>query len=328
MRVQRPAIRPARAAFTLIEIMITIAIIAILIGLLMPALGSVRRRAQIASVKSEMDALKASATTFKQAYGIEPPSGITIFPPDTAGTGGALGLWTDARSISLVKRIWPKFDFRNSGGLATAAFKGQPSLTLEGSECLVFFLGGVVDPSSGALIGFSKNERLPFSPDGSREGPFFEFDTGRLIDVIGIDTDDDGTFDIAQNGIPEYADPIPNQVKPYAYFSSYGGQGYRIGENDGLDGRVRTSSDPATYVPVPMPYFKDTALNVPYHRDSFQLISPGFNASADTSNTGGYGTGGYFDPNDGTMTATLYSRNQNTDTEADNITNFHSGQLE
>ncbi len=307
------------SAFTLIEIMVTLVIIAILMALLLPALNRVRTTGQIALVNAEMDSLKASITNFKRVYGIEPPSGITLFPP---GGTGALGNWTDARSVALIRQMWPKFDFQQSGGLSAAAFGTATSLTLEGSECLVFFLGGTRG-SSGALIGFSKNERLPFQDSGSRVNPFFEFDggydpgtsswTGLLTDSVG------------NNGIPEYLGVLPSSTKPYAYFSSYGGKGYRLAENDGIDGTITaTATNPE--LAHPLPYFKDSGTNpnVPYNRDSFQLISTGFDYR--------FGAGGYFDREDLEIQATLISRNKTNGStdgldEHDNITNFNSGQL-
>lgn len=297
-------------AFTLIEIMVTLVIIAILMALLLPALNRVRTTGQIALVNAEMDTLKASITNFKRVYGIEPPSGITMFPP---GGTGALGNWTDARSVALIRQMWPKFDFQQSGGLSTTAFNGATSLTLEGSECLVFFLGGTLDTASGALIGFSKNERLPFQESGSRVNPFFEFDSTLLSDTVG------------SNGIPEYLGVLPSATKPYAYFSSYEGKGYRLAENDGIDGTI-TATVANPELARPLPYFKDSASNVPYNRESFQLISTGFDYR--------FGVGGYFDRDDAQIQATLITRNKANDPsstdglhEHDNITNFNGGQL-
>lgn len=301
---------PRHSAFTLIEIMVTLVIIAILMALLLPALNRVRTSGQIALVNAEMDTLKASITNFKRVYGIEPPSGITMFPP---GGTGALGNWTDARSVALIRQMWPKFDFQQSGGLSAAAFNGATSMTLEGSECLVFFLGGTLDTASGALIGFSKNEKLPFQDSGSRVNPFFEFDSTLLTDTVG------------GNGIPEYLGVLPSATKPYAYFSSYGGKGYRLAENDGIDGTI-TATATAPEDAHPLPYFKDSGTNpkVPYNRDSFQLISTGFDYR--------FGAGGYFDREDLDIQATLISRNKTNGStdgldEHDNITNFNSGQL-
>lgn len=305
-RTFRDRRRHPRFGFSLIELMIVLVIIGILAALILPALGSARRTAQIARVQSDMESLKASITQFKVRYGVDPPSSVTLYPPGTA--------WSNAQSRALIKRIWPQFDFDNSGGLNVAAFSGATSMTLTGAECLTFFLGGIRG-ASGALIGFSKNPRLPFTEGGSRDGPFFEFDggydtssskwTGRLVDLNG-------------NDVPEYLDPLTSQTKPYLYFSSYGGTGYRADNGSVLA------------------YFKDGNQANPYKADSFQLISPGFDFE--------YGKGGVLDNEDKNANGTLDAgedTNGNTtlDTktaqilsgtrvaEQDNITNFHTGEL-
>jgi prepilin-type N-terminal cleavage/methylation domain-containing protein len=303
--------RPRRAAFSLIELMMVLVIIGILAALILPALGSARRTATRAAVQSDMESIGASITQFKVRFGMEPPSSITLFAPGTA--------WSHAPSRALIKRMWPQFDFTTSGGLNAAAFpSGSTSLTLNGSECLTFFLGGIRG-ASGALVGFSKNPRAPFTEDGSRDGPFFEFKggynitaaawTGRLVD------------NFPANGVPEYLDSIPSQARPLLYFSSYGGTGYR--------------PDNLTVAA----YFKDGSLRNAYKSDGFQLISPGFDFE--------YGKGGTLDNEDmngdGILQTTPINEDVNgngvLDTktsqilsgtrafERDNITNFHTGEL-
>ncbi|MDA0920459.1 MAG: hypothetical protein O2945_15425, partial [Planctomycetota bacterium] len=200
--------------------------------------------------------------------------------------------WGSApRDRRIIKQIWQQFDFT-----LNRDFNGDSdttdTITLDGAECLVFFLGGMVDGTSGALRGFSKNPRDPFAIDnGSRDGPFFEFlggfdvttraPTGRLVDTDG-------------DGAPEYLDTLASQLNPYVYFSSYDGAGYRAADNSGR---------------IAGPYYKDAALKVPYNADSFQLISPGRDFQ--------YGTGGHFNPNNP----------PSSNADSDNITNFHSGIL-
>lgn len=288
-----------RQGFTLIEIMISIVIVAVLMSLLLPALGSVRVRAQIAQVHAEMDTFKASIAQFKTRFGVEPPSAVTIFesPADWA-------LPANARSRRIVKQLWPQFDF----GLARPNLDGSPGFTgkldLSGAECLVFFLGGRVSPTSGAFIGFSKNPQDPFAADaGTADGPFFEFKggmdvnssvspkpfTGRLV----LDSDGDG--------FPVYLDSLPGQTKPYLYFSSYSGTDYRAADNSAW---------------ISKPYYSDAGERAPYNRDSFQLISPGRNYEyEDLPSAPG---GGHI----GDGATRVISEN-----ESDNIANFKDGTL-
>ncbi|QDT23839.1 prepilin-type N-terminal cleavage/methylation domain-containing protein [Gimesia chilikensis] len=273
-----------RSAFTLIELMIVIVIILILIGLLIPAVGAVRLRAQQQQVRSEIGSLEAAITAFRQDFGMDPPSGINLYETSS-------GWASDQRSKGLIRKMWPQFDFSlgrdiNKDGTVSTGAAGQ--IPLNAGECLVFFLGGIWDVSGKTPNGFSKNSANPFAvanAGGGRLGPYMEFDTSRFVD---IDSD----------GAPEYLDSFPSQQKPYLYFSSYDGRGYRVSEVTGtgmVD--VYRLGDPTTPPPTN---------DVPFKAKSYQIISPG----ADFD----YGTGGNYDP----------KRNLpgNRSAESDNITNF------
>ena len=64
-----------RIGFTLIEILIVISIIAVLAGLLLPAIGAVRRRGQVAATVLEIQSLKNAIEQYKQKFGDYPPDG-------------------------------------------------------------------------------------------------------------------------------------------------------------------------------------------------------------------------------------------------------------
>jgi general secretion pathway protein G len=301
--------KPARSGFTLIEVLIVIVIIGILAALILPAVNHARMRAQIARVQSELESIKASITDFKVRFKNDPPSSVTLYE---APAGWA----SDALSRRTIKTLWPQFDFSVSRKINTDPDMTD-TFTLEGSECLVFFLGGMIDGTSGAFRGFSKNPANPLALDnGTRDGPFFEFlggvnpTTGAPIGRI-IDSDGDS--------LPEYVDALASQTQPIVYLSSNSGLGYRASDDDSI-----------------APYYRDGARRAPFNADSFQLISPGFDF--------GYGTGGPLETEDSNGNGTLdagedtngngildKSRSQimtgSRTAEQDNITNFHSGQL-
>lgn len=317
-----------RTGFTLLELMVVVVIIALLIGLLLPAVNSVRRTARDAEVRSDIAALEDAIGKFKLTFGTEPPSRITLYAAAADWESAALAP-NNRRYKGLIKELWPQFNFANCGGLSNGTnFVGLPctptQLDLSGSECLVFFLGGLVNTTSGGLTGFSKDPQAPFGNGTNREGPFFEFKGSLKTPLssppcIGSDsywngrlTDKDGDW------LPEYRDTLPQQTSPYLYFN--GTSGYRTDfgtpgtppwhNTDNYGGPTTMSINNAYYSNANFTPTTAPAMHTPYKPRGIQIISPG----AD----GLYGTGGLFNP---ANTSTLPADDR------DNLTNFHSGRL-
>ncbi len=287
-RLIRSATSTRRSGFTLLELLMVIAVIAILVALLTAALQGARVKARIAQVGAEISQLDTAVTKFNSTYNIDPPSSLNI--PKVGDNWAAI-------DRSKVRAIWPQFDFATNGGLGNSTAK-----SLSGAECLVFFLGGLplTSTTSTTMTGFSKNPILPWSAAGAnREGPYFEFDSGRLVDLDG-------------DSFPEFLDPLPGQTSPYQYYASQG-KSYAIdavATPDAFDVLPDVSKNPLR---VYLKAEKTGAVgkNVPQRSESFQIISPGLD--------GLYGPGGIY--TDGSeLTGTRAS-------EADNITNFSAGPL-
>lgn len=279
-----------RSGFSLIELLMVIVIIGILMGLILPAIQNARTRARIAAVSVEITKLDQAIATFKNKYGVEPPSSLNI---PTSATG-----WTpeDRQKIT---RVWDQFDFTTLGG--AGSYPASP-IHLNGAECLVLFLGGINSgtAASPVLIGFSNNPRTPWDKAATnRVNPFYDgFDPARLSDVDG-------------DGSVEFLDSLPAQTVPYLYFSSQG-KSYRKTNNatsfDDFDvhGGANNAKDMTSIYLMPDG-------KTPQRSGGYQIISPGLDAT--------YGVGGVY--KDSSSTELTGPRS----TEADNITNFSNGPM-
>jgi prepilin-type N-terminal cleavage/methylation domain-containing protein len=80
---QSTATRPARRAFTLVELLVVITIIAILIGLLIVTLGPIIVRSSDFRLQSEIEQLAAACEKFKDEFGFYPPDMREFYNPAT-----------------------------------------------------------------------------------------------------------------------------------------------------------------------------------------------------------------------------------------------------
>ena len=235
------------------------------------------KKAHVAQIRTEVFSLESAIANFKMRFGMDPPSSVTFHSTKQ-------GWEADRKSREAIRQLWPTFDFETCGGMYNVPADG---IRLKGAECLVFFLGGVIDPVAGVPVGFSKNDANPFIVEWNHHPPLFEFVQSRFVD-----------FD--HDGFHEFLDPYPGQTKPYLYISSNEGRGYDPADFGGAMRDIyRTGSSPDAK---------------PWKPAGFQIISPGTDHE--------YGSGGVYDPE-----SVELANDSGRKAEFDNVTNFAPGVL-
>ena len=229
-RPNSPRPRP-RTGFTLIELLVVVVILALLVGLLVPAVMRAVGTARDAAVAAEINSLAQALADFKNKYGEYPPSRIVLCENGNYSTANVTAYPNlIPRSLTALRKYWPRvllstqgtpavisasffYDFNGNGTADTTPY------VISGAECLVFFLGGIPQTGSNvAVTGFARNPANPFqnaATASNRVPPLFEFKSTRLGDFDG-------------NGMPEYHDSYGGDATQgiYYYYSAYSGAGY------------------------------------------------------------------------------------------------------
>jgi prepilin-type N-terminal cleavage/methylation domain-containing protein len=75
-----------RKAFTMVELIMVVIIIALLLGILLPAVSAIRAKAKETAEKAQLNTIEIALEAFKLDYGDYPPSNWLTFPPPSLFT--------------------------------------------------------------------------------------------------------------------------------------------------------------------------------------------------------------------------------------------------
>jgi len=164
-----------RSAFTLIELLTVIAIIAILMGLLFPAIGTIKESARKTQAKNDVTNIVAAVKQYYTEYGKYPAvvEGTSTTQDDTAVGEQSAGGAADNSALFNTLRSIPD-------GLNTNPdYKYNP-------RRIVFFEGKAATDPTNPRAGFTD------TPDATKKGCFFD-PWGKQYGVV-IDTNYDNVI--------------------------------------------------------------------------------------------------------------------------------------
>jgi prepilin-type N-terminal cleavage/methylation domain-containing protein len=202
-----------RRGFTLVELLIVIAIILVLAGLLLAAFSTARQSARTLQTTHEIRDLDKAIAEFKTKFGFVPPSHVV----ERATDGNfyvrqfVVPTRTDQPEYLVFRKMWDRWDPANQtygaipGVLPADGVTINPAIpyyparageTLDNNQAMVYFLAGPTNQ------GWSNGG--PIAPTGNTKiNAFYEFQQGEQLVPFGA-------------GAPRFHDPYGI---PYAYFS-------------------------------------------------------------------------------------------------------------
>jgi prepilin-type N-terminal cleavage/methylation domain-containing protein len=270
-----------RSGFTLVEVLIVIAIIGVLVGLLIPAVNMARRAVQQAAIAFEVEALANAIEQYKNKYG--------DYPPD--GSNRATFERHFRKAFSGIAAT--EFAVLRDATVANSSAVG-PDAVMDPAEALVFCLGGFSSDPARPFTGPGG----PFAASGSglqynvdRTNAFFEFKQTQLsikLDASGtatVSNDEEELFGSSANDLLPVYRPGGQLKAPFVYFDSRT-YSFAVGS-----GTYFNSYNPANVEGVARPYKSDqknTSVNAATNPDqfyryvndrSFQIISAGLDDS-------------------------------------------------
>jgi type II secretion system protein G len=284
----------ASDGFTLVEVLVVIAIIGMLVGLLLPAVMSAKNKAKTAVIKADMTEIVNALENFRSSVG------NGQYPPD--GTNAA-----DLQQFC--RAAWPRVAWNST--------VKYPNVTPDTALC--FWLGGAQDAASNPhFVGFSANPTNPFDYGQSRTPTSLEFDRTRVnlsTTSSNLSSGSGFFYNLYQYFPPNGKDTTSGSYSPYVYFKA-------VPVPPGSSATVYPI-DPAVLKTVgnALPYLDAKSTTNPQafvNPQSYQLLCPGLDGKYGKTQSGQplfYPTGTNYDPVNGIDDMTNFTQGATVDND-------------
>lgn len=223
----RPSPAQTSAAFTLVELLTVIAIIAILMGLLFPALNAVKENGRKVQAKNDVTQIVAAVKHYYTEYGKYPR--LTEDNKSSSGGEEAKDQYVGDKAAKAESNNNALFDT-----LRAIDDKGINNEHKNNPRRIVFFEGKAASDPDNPRSGFLEKEKQSQGGGGTQKGCFFD-PWGQQYTVI-IDTNYDNMLDVGEI----YKD-FKDDERPRTGVGAFAlGKDNKVGEpKKGLEGRYR-----------------------------------------------------------------------------------------
>ncbi len=171
-----------RSGLTLVEILVVVGVIAILAGMLLPAISMVRRTAREAKQKVQFTAIDLALATFKNDHGDYPPSDRYTWLEETAQTENSSG----AQKLAEALLGWDLLGFHPDSGFRADGMNRWP------------YRVGTTTHAAGTYFLYDRTVDRDMDRRRSR---YLDLDTANAV-RLGVSGGNDGLFNLGAAGVP------------------------------------------------------------------------------------------------------------------------------
>jgi len=175
-------VKAKRSGLTLVEILVVVGVIAILAGMLLPAISMVRRTAREAKQKVQFTAIDLALATFKNDHGDYPPSDRYTWLEETAQTENSSG----AQKLAEALLGWDLLGFHPDSGFRADGMNRWP------------YRVGTMTHTAGTYFLYDRTVDRDMDRRRSR---YLDLDTANAV-RLGVSGGNDGLFNLGAVGVP------------------------------------------------------------------------------------------------------------------------------